>query len=131
MINITLKARHFRFIAYLLKETLATHVFRVLNEIKSKVPNEALDTDDIEVQAKVSELTFLYPILTNLSEGLAADINKEMDLMLRPQIEAGVLSENPEWIEVATFITTEKTRKADALQSYINDGKSFLNDNEV
>jgi hypothetical protein len=126
MININLKAKHYRLIAYLLKNIAAYQVFNILSTIKNSVSNEAKDTDEI-ISVDPKELTFVYPILSNMKEGEAAEINKEMDYMLRPQMEAGIISGNQEWGYVAQFIQNHKDSYKDQLQKYIDEGKEFLN----
>ena len=127
MITIKLKAKHFRFIANLLKSIVAADVFDVLAELKKKVTPDLADDADVEVEVKHTSLIFIYPKLSELPEGRVAELNKEMDYMLRPQIGAGVQSGSPEWYEVYQNIDALKRRNSDQTQLEIDNGKSFLN----
>lgn len=126
-VSVSLKAKHFRLITYVLKYIVASDVFDVLAEIKNKVPDTADDEDVIEIQVVPEKLVYIYPILSEKSEGLVSEINKEMDYMLRPQMEAGLSENDDNWIFIATSIQALKTRNAIMLHSHIDEGKRFLN----
>lgn len=129
MLTITLKARHLRLIAFLLKNIIANDVFRVLNEIKTKLSSDALDDDDVTLNVARTEIEFVYPLLSELSEGMVAEINKEMDHMLLPQVATGIESEGEtpgDWTTLYQFILNHKARMAGQLQLRIDQGKSFL-----
>jgi hypothetical protein len=126
MINITLKAKHYRLIIQLLKEIVVQDVFRMVREIHDHVLTTLGDDEDVEISVTAEEIAYVYPRISALSEGEVAEINKEMDYMLRPQLEAGIAANNAEWIEIATQITEHKTRMAQARQARIDEGKSFL-----
>lgn len=125
--NITLKAKHYRLIACILKRIVASDSFNILAELKNKVSNTALDDDIIQTTVNPKDLIFVYPKLSELNEGLSAEINKEMDYMLRDQMIAGVIANDTEWIEVKDFITQHKAKYTNMLQSLIDEGKLFLN----
>lgn len=127
MINITLKAKHYRLIAYLLKNIAAYEVFDILSAIKNGVSPTSLDSDEITISIKPENLTYVYPLLSDMKEGEVAEINKEMDYMLRPQIEAGMMNNENEWVYVGTYIYNHKIKYQTKLQNYINQGKDFLN----
>ena len=130
MIQLTLKAKHLRLITYLLQNRNATEVFRVLSEIKDKVTAEVADSDEVTVNVTAAEVIDAYNQLTNLQEGLAAEINKEMDYMIRPQIETGVASTDEavamQWGELYTAVAASKATMAADLQSRIEAGRQFL-----
>lgn len=130
MIQLTLKAKHLRLITYLLKNRNATEVFRVLSEIKDKVTADLPDTDDVTVNVTAVEVIDAYNQLTNLQEGLAAEINKEMDYMIRPQIETGVALPDEavaaQWLDLYNAVAASKATMAADLQNRIEEGKQFL-----
>lgn len=126
MINITLKVKHFKFLAYVLKNIVSNDSFHILNQIKNNIDIEGDDTDDATINVIPANLIFVYPILSNMKEGEVATINDEMDTMLLPQMQAGVNNNEPEWIEVATFITGHKANYQATLSNYIQQGYEFL-----
>lgn len=126
MITINLKAKHYRLIAQLLKGIVIQDVFRIVKEIQSKVTSTYADDDPVSVDVYPNEISYVYPLLSILSEGEAAEINKEMDYMLRPQIETGIGNNDAEWVEVGTKIQEHKQRMQQSLQARIDEGRQFL-----
>lgn len=124
--NITLKVKHFKFLAYVLKNIVSNDSFHILNQIKNNVNIEDDDTNDATITVVPANLIFVYPILSNMKEGEVATINDEMDTMLLPQMQAGVNNNDSEWIELATFITQHKANYQNTLSSYIQQGYEFL-----
>lgn len=129
MINVTLKVKHYRLIAYLLKNKAAEEVIDILSVLKQNVTSSLDDSEEVTVTIDSDSIIKVYPLLSNLKEGEAAEINKEMDYMLRPQVEEGLSKNEDEWIHVGSFIYNHKQDYQKVLQTYINRGKDFLNGN--
>lgn len=126
-IDITLKAKHLRFIAYLLKSVVAQDVFSLLMEIKIKVTDEVDNEDEISINVTADDFIKVYPLLSEEKEGMVAEINKEMDYILRPQIMNGLGGDNAaEWGKIGVFVQNSKEKYAATLAGHIEEGKQFL-----
>lgn len=127
MINVKLKARHYRLITYLLKSVVAESVFTTLNNIKASVLPNMADTELINVDISVEELVSVYQMLSIQNEGVFADINNDMKILLLQQINKGIEENNPDWMFVAQRIQKIKDDYESILENYITQGKNFLN----
>ena len=141
MIQITLKAKHFYYIAYYLRDRSIQQYYPVINRIAVALAGNSDMTADFTISATVSEVIDIFKILTYLPEGQANKINVEMDDLLGPQIIAGAtqegingigpdadgnLPDNAYWQLIAQGITYTKTNNAAIRDSAINTGKSFV-----
>jgi hypothetical protein len=136
MITIQLKARHLHFIHGLLKDKSLSEwsgfLTRKLQAVENKTDEELCD-----MQTTPSELSTVYNILTVQPEGVAARINKEMDDLLKQQLEIkvpeeinsgvtgqpGELPENAYFQRIAESIAAIKQHNNTLLQNIINSGK--------
>ena len=136
MITIQLKARHLHFIHGLLKDKSLSEwsgfLTRKLQAVENKTDEELCD-----IQTTPNELTTVYNILTTQPEGEAARINKEMDDLLKQQLEIkvpeeiasgitgpfGELPENAYFQRIAESITIIKQHNNTLLQNIINSGR--------
>lgn len=113
--------------ASLLKDVVATQVFRVLSEFKSKLTLETEDDDLITISATVAEFSFVYPLLSSKPEGLLAEMNREMDATLLTQMMEGLSGDNAaEWNQIMEFITAHKGNYLIQLDNMIQNGKDFI-----
>ena len=141
MIQIKLKAKHFYFIAYLLKNLSIQQYFSLINRIKTQLLNNT-DLDILfTIDATVEEIVTIFKILSNLPEGRVNKINVEMDDLLVAQIETGIqqeisngtiadqegnLPENAYWQWVAKEITAIKAGNTETRNEIIIQGKNFI-----
>jgi hypothetical protein len=141
MINITLKANHFYFITYQLKNSTIEQYFSLVNRIKTALAgNNDLDLS-FTISATPDEVITMFRILTVLPEGMANKINTEMDDLLLPQIALGIADEqaagtgpdadgnlpaNAYWQITAKGITEIKDTNTLTKNNYITLGKSLI-----
>jgi hypothetical protein len=142
MIQIELKAKHYYYIVYYLRDgsirTYASLINRITNQLKGNNNFDQLVT----VEASSWEVASIFRILTALPEGQANMINTEMNDLLEPQIIAGVtqemtdgigpdiegnLPENAYWQIIARDITFIKTFNSTIRTNAINEGKALIN----
>lgn len=125
MISIQLKAKHFYLIASELVKQPAQLTFKVLSSIKTSC-NGAADEDLVTVSASVGEIVDVFAKLAQRPEGSYNQINGEMLDLLIPQVTAGVLAEDPDWISLNNSISTIRTQNLAVIASAINNGKNAL-----
>lgn len=141
MVQITLKAKHYYYIVYQLRNTQITQYFSLINRIKTSLTGNT----DLEALFTISsnpwEVTSIFRTVTILPEGQANRLNVEMDDLLAPQIQAGVIAEindgiepdadgnlpnNAYWQIIARDITNIKTSNTTARDTCINEGKRLI-----
>jgi hypothetical protein len=141
MVNITLKANHFYFITYQLKNSTIEQYFSLVNRIKTALAGN----NDLDVSFTISttpdEVIVIFRTLTVLPEGVANKINTEMDDLLTAQITAGVTQEitdgigpdaegnlpaNAYWQIIAKGITEIKDVNTLTRNNYITLGKALI-----
>jgi hypothetical protein len=141
MVNITLKANHFYFITYQLKNSTIEQYFSLVNRIKTALAgNNDLDLS-FTISTTPDEVIIIFRTLTVLPEGVANKINTEMDDLLTPQITAGVTQEitdgivpdaegnlpaNAYWQIIAKGITEIKDVNTLTRNNYITLGKALI-----
>jgi hypothetical protein len=125
MVNVTLKAKHLYFISNDLRNYSAAEYFALLGRIKTVCVGVA-DDDSVAVDVAVIELIKIFNIIASKPEGQANRINTEMMELLTPQLEAGVLSEDPEWVEAATAINNIRNNNWAITDNAIVIGKTFI-----
>jgi len=141
MIQITLKAKHFYFIAYQLKNFSIGQYFSLVSRLKTVLTGNTDLEVSFTVDASTDEVVTMFRILTQLPEGVANVINVEMDDLLLPQIVLGSADEqaagigpdangelpyNAYWQRTARDITGIKDSNATARNSYISQGKELI-----
>jgi hypothetical protein len=93
MIQITLKARHFYYIAANLKNSSVGQYLPLINRMKKVLSGNTDLEASFSVEATVSEVIDIYKVLTFLPEGQSNTFNTEMSQLLEPQIIAGATQE--------------------------------------
>jgi hypothetical protein len=131
MVDITLKANHFYFITYYLKNGTIDQYFSLISRIKTALAgNTDLDLS-FTISASADEVITMFRMLTILPEGQANKINTEMDDLLLPQIALGVADEQAnsiegDWHYIAANITETKTNNTAARDNAIQLGKTLI-----
>jgi hypothetical protein len=141
MVDITLKASHYYFITYQLKNSTIEQYFSLVNRIKTALAgNNDLDLS-FTISTTPDEVITMFRILTILPEGMANKINVEMDDLLTPQIIAGATQEgingigpdadgnlppNAYWQIIAKGITEIKDVNTLTRNNYITLGKALI-----
>jgi hypothetical protein len=141
MVNIQLKAKHFYFVTYQLRNSSINQYFSLISRIKTVLAGNS-DFDALfSVSASPTEVITMYRTLTVLPEGVANQINIEMDNLLLPQIVSGVtdeqtagigpdaegnLPENAYWQIIGQGITEIKDSNTAARDAAITNGKTLI-----
>jgi hypothetical protein len=141
MIQITLKAKHYYFIVNQLRNFSVEQYFSLMSRIKTALTGNTDLEATFTVDASTDEVVTMFRILTLLPEGVANVINVEMDDMLMPQIEAGVIAEQaagivPDadgnlpyeayWQRTARDITAIKVNNASTRDGMISQGQLII-----
>ena len=142
MIQLQLKAKHFYYIAFALQDKPLRQFAAILNRIKTALTdNEDLNALFI-IDVSYNDLISVFTIAAALPEGLSSSINTEMNLLIMPQIQAGVIAEIqagnvadadgnlPEaaiYQRIAKTITEIKTGNANVMAIQIGLGQSIVN----
>ena len=141
MIQITLKARHFYYISYYLRDKSIQNYYFLINKISTALAGNTDEASDFTISATVNEMVDIFKLLTFLPEGQANSINVEMDDMLLPQIKSGISSEiangtvpdrdgnlpdNAYWQLIAQGISIQKNASINVRNSAIQAGKLFI-----
>ena len=141
MIQITLKAKHYYFIANQLRNFSVEQYFSLMSRIKTALTGNTDLEATFTVDASTDEVVAMFRILTLLPEGVANVINVEMDDMLMPQIVLGVADEQaagvgPDadgnlpyeayWQRTARDITAIKVNNASTRDGMISQGQSII-----
>lgn len=141
MIQITLKAKHFYYIANYLRnasiEQYYSLIFRMKDSLKGNTDNEL----SFSVDATPDEVVAIYRILTALPEGQASSFNAEMGALLQTQITNGAVQEgmngigpdadgnlpmNAYWQRIAVGIQDIQANNLVARNNSITIGKSLI-----
>jgi hypothetical protein len=125
MINVELKVEHFYLIAYLLFRDEASTSFSTLEKIKSACSNK-LDTELTSIESSVEFFIRMFNVLGNEPEAKFSKTNKEMYDLLLPQIEAGVIAEDEDWITLATQVEAIRLSNRNNVLAYIEHAKVKL-----
>ena len=141
MVNITLKAKHFYFITYQLKNSTIEQYFSLISRIKTALTGNTDNEASFTVEASPAEVIVIFRTLTVLPEGVANVINVEMDDLLSAQIIAGAsqegangigpdaegnLPENAYWQIIAQGVVDVKISNATARNNAIAQGKLLI-----
>lgn len=141
MVNITLKAKHFYFITYQLKNSTIEQYFSLISRIKTALTGNTDNEASFTVEASPAEVIVIFRTLTVLPEGVANVINVEMDDLLTAQIIAGAsqegangigpdaegnLPENAYWQIIAQGVLDVKISNATARNNAIAQGKFLI-----
>ena len=141
MIQIQLKAKHFYFISYYLRNASIVQYISLVNRIKDSLQGN----DDLEklvlVDATSKEIISIYNILTMLPEGQSNAFNDEMSALLEPQILNGAmqeqmngivpdadgnLPENAYWQYIGNGIQQTRTNNIIIRNEAISNGKQLI-----
>lgn len=125
MINIELKVKHYYLIADILFQQAAYASFSILEKVKTACSGKTED-DLTTVEIDVPSFIDVFVVLTQKPEGAFNMINTEMMDLLTPQIQAGVNSGDPEWIDLATQVQQIRENNWSIPVSMIASGKSKL-----
>ena len=142
MIQLQLKAKHFYYIAFALQDKPLRQFAGILSRMKDAL----VDNTDLNalftIDVSYNDLISVFTIAASLPEGLSSSINTEMNLLIMPQIQAGVIAEIqagnvadadgnlPEaaiYQRIAKTITEIKTGNANAMAIQIGLGQSIIN----
>ena len=142
MIQLQLKAKHFYYIAFALQDKPLRQFAGILSRMKDAL----LDNTDLNalftIDVSYNDLISVFTIAAALPEGLSSSINTEMNLLIMPQIQAGVIAEIqagnvadadgnlPEaaiYQRIAKTITEIKTGNANVMTIQIGLGQSIVN----
>jgi hypothetical protein len=93
MITITLKAKHYYFIVYYLRNNSIQEYFSLVQRMKTALSGNTDLEAEFSVSATPAEAINIFKVLTALSEGVANTVNVEMDDLLNAQIIAGATQE--------------------------------------
>jgi hypothetical protein len=141
MIQITLKAKHYYFIAFHLKNTSLQQYYSVINKIKIALTGNTDLEATFNINVTIGEVINMYKVLTVLPEGVSNKPNSEMDDLLTAQTIAGMMDEIsngngpdaegniPEfayWHMLGQAITGLKAENIVYKNNIINNGKLFL-----
>jgi len=131
MVDITLKANHFYFITYYLKNGTIDQYFSLISRIKTALAGNTDLNLSFTISASADEVITMFRMLTVLPEGQANKINTEMDDLLLPQIALGVADEQAngiegDWHYIAANITETKTNNTAARDNAIQLGKTLI-----
>jgi hypothetical protein len=141
MVQITLKAKHYYFIANQLRNFSIEQYFNLMNRIKTALTGNTDLEVSFTIDASPDEVVTIFRVLTQLPEGVANVINVEMDNLLIPQIILGVADEQaagigPDadgnlpyeayWQRTARDITIIKTNNATAREGMISQGQAII-----
>ena len=142
MIQLQLKAKHFYYIAFALQDKPLRQFAGILSRMKDAL----VDNTDLNalftIDVSYNDLISVFTIAASLPEGLSSSINTEMNLLIMPQIQAGVIAEIqagnvadadgnlPEaaiYQRIAKTITEIKTGNANVMTIQIGLGQSIVN----
>jgi len=131
MVDITLKAKHFYFITYHLKNGTIDQYFSLISRIKTTLAGNTDLNLSFTISASADEVITMFRMLTVLPEGIANKINVEMDDLLTTQIEVGYIFETAngiegDWHYIAANITETKTNNTIARDNAIQQGKTLI-----
>ena len=131
MVNITLKASHFYFITYHLKNATIDQYFSLISRIKTTLAGNTDFDATFTISASADEVITMFRMLTVLPEGVVNKINVEMDDLLTTQIQIGYVFETDngiegDWHYIAANITETKTNNATARNNAIEQGKTLI-----
>ena len=131
MVDITLKANHFYFITYYLKNGTIDQYFSLISRIKTALAGNTDLNLSFTISATPDEVITMFRMLTVLPEGVANKINTEMDDLLLPQIALGIADEQAsgiegDWHYIAANITETKTNNTAARDNAIQLGKTLI-----
>jgi len=142
MIQIQLKAKHFYYILFNLKDATIRQYFSLIQTIKTQLSGNT-DMDELyTVEVPYYLVVQIFKVLTQLPEGQAATINAEMMTMLGQQTQTGVIQEMTNglvadadgnlpdaayWQRLAADITYYRNQNIATRDSAINQGYDLLN----
>lgn len=141
MVNIQLKAKHFYFITYQLRNSSINQYFSLISRIKTALAGNTDNEATFTVVTSPAEVIVIFRTLTVLPEGVANTINTEMDDLLLPQIVLGIadeqangigpdaegnLPENAYWQLIGQGITEIKDSNTAAREAAITNGKALI-----
>jgi len=93
MIQLQLKAKHYYYVAFALQDKPLRQFAGILGRMKDAL----VDNTDLDalyfVDVDYNDLISVFTIAAALPEGLSSSINTEMNLLIMPQIQAGVIAE--------------------------------------
>jgi hypothetical protein len=141
MIQITLKAKHYYFIANQLRNFSIEQYFSLMGRIKTALTGNTNLEASFTVDTNTDEIVAMFRVCTDLPEGVANVINVEMDDLLLPQIVLGVADEQaagigPDadgnlpyeayWQRTARDITRIKASNTSTREAMIAEGQSII-----
>lgn len=125
MISVQLKAKHLYFVVNDLKRYSAEEYYTLIKRIAMQCGGVE-DDDIVGITTSVDSLVKIFSNIASKPEGQANRINTEMMQLLTPQIQAGVQSGDPEWIEAAGRISTIRNSNWAITDEAIIAGKTFI-----
>jgi hypothetical protein len=141
MVQIYLKAEHFYFITYQLKNTTINQYFSLVSRIKTTLTGNTDLEATFTIDASPEEVVMIFRMLTILPEGIANKINVAMDDLLTQQIQVGYIFETANglvpdqdgnlpptayWHMIARDITYTKDNNTLARTNAIAEGKLLI-----
>jgi hypothetical protein len=125
MIQVTLKAKHFYYIANELKNIVAGEYFGLLNRIQAATA-EAQDNDEVTVATSADDIVRIFAILASKPEGQVNTLNTEMMQLFQSQMLAGIQAGDEHWMNAAQGIQAIRERNWQATEAAIEAGKNFI-----
>jgi hypothetical protein len=93
MIQLQLKAKHFYYVAFALQDKPLRQFAGILSRMKDAL----VDNTDLDamytIDVSYNDLISVFTIVAALPEGLSSGINTEMNTLIMPQVQAGVIAE--------------------------------------
>lgn len=142
MIQLQLKAKHIYYVAFALQDKPLRQFAGILSRMKDAL----IDNTDLDalftIDVSYNDLISVFTIAAALPEGLSSGINTEMNLLIMPQIQAGVIAEiqagliadadgnlpyDAIYQKIAKTITEIKTGNSNAMAIQIGLGQSIIN----
>lgn len=141
MIQIQLKAKHFYYIAYYLKDKSIIQYYNLVGRIKGEISGNTDMETLFSIDVYPWEIIDIFKILTRLPEGQATMLNGEMMDILQTQMVTGItnemmngivpsqdgsLPENAYWQIVAAGVTGVKVENFQIRDKAIQQGKQLI-----
>jgi hypothetical protein len=124
--QVQLKVKH----ALIIADEIRTYSLERFGSLYSNLKSALIGYTDEEVTVTVEctadDIINVYSILTVMREGLMNATNQEMRADLEPQVGAGVVANDEDWIKIYNYIQDLDTSYSNELTAKKGRGKSFL-----
>jgi hypothetical protein len=96
-----------------------------LNDLKTACIGKT-DEELVTIQVDKDVLMEVYRAFSEYPEGLYSAINQEMNVLLLPQVAAGMSAGNEDWVEIASQLEVARLNRTVLLQAFIANAKVKL-----